>query len=64
MLIHYIILILSCDEITNKEEKNNKSKNYVNGLLTNGGPSTSVFQKSIGMEKTDSLFKEILFGTK
>ena len=57
-------LNLSCDEITNKEEKNNKSKNYVNGLLTNGGPSTSVFQKSIGMEKTDSLFKEILFGTK
>lgn len=57
-------LNLSSNAITNKEEKINKSKNYVDGLLTNGGPSTSVFQKNIGNEKTLVLFKEILFGTK
>jgi hypothetical protein len=57
-------LNLSSKDITNKEEKNNKSKTYVDGLLTNGGPSTSVFQKNIGKEKTEKLFKEILFGTK
>lgn len=56
-------LNLSSKEITNKEEKNNKSQIYVNGLLTNGGPSTSIFQKNIGKEKTEKLFKEILFGT-
>ena len=50
--------------VENKEEKNLKSKTYVDGLLNNGGPSTTVFQKCIGKDKTEKLFKEILFGIK
>lgn len=35
---------------------------YVNGLLEKGGPSTDVFKKELGVEKTTKLFREILFG--
>jgi hypothetical protein len=35
----------------------------VEGLLTNGGPSTDVFKKSLGLDKTAVLFRNILFGT-
>ena len=48
--------------VLSKETKIDKSKIYVEGLLNNGGPSTSVFQKKIGKEKTEKLFKNILFG--
>ena len=44
------------------EEKARKTLYYVDGLLTNGGPSTDVFKKSLGLEKTTLLFKNILFG--
>lgn len=44
--------------------KAEKSSAYVEGLLTNGGPSTSVFQKFFGEEKTAELFRSFLFGTK
>ena len=41
------------------------TKNHdVNGLLSNGGPSTDVFIKMFGKEKTTYLYKNILFGTK
>lgn len=43
--------------------KQAKASVYVEGLLTNGGPSTDVFKKSIGPEKTAELFRRILFGT-
>lgn len=43
--------------------KAEKSTAYVEGLLTNGGPSTSVFKKFFGEEKTANLFRTILFGT-
>ena len=33
------------------------------GLLKNGGPSTDVFKKGIGDEKTAALFRKILFAT-
>ena len=36
----------------------------VNGLLEKGGPSTDVFKKELGEEKTAQLFREVLFGTK
>ena len=36
---------------------------YVEGLLTRGGPSTNVFKKSLGIEKTCRLFRYVLFGT-
>ena len=43
--------------------KKEKASVYVEGLLTNGGPSTDVFKKGIGDEKTAELFRNILFGT-
>ena len=44
--------------------KAEKSDLYVEGLLKNGGPSTSVFLKLFGEEKTADLFRTALFGTK
>ena len=41
-----------------------KASVYVEGLLKNGGPSTDVFKKGIGEEKTADLFRRILFATK
>ena len=43
--------------------KREKASVYVEGLLSHGGPSTDVFKKSIGSEKTASLFRTVLFGT-
>lgn len=43
-------------------EKQEKGAYYVNGLLTNGGPSTDVFKKALGIELTGKLFKDVLFG--
>lgn len=40
-----------------------KASVYVEGLLSNGGPSTDVFKKEFGEEKTAYLFRNILFGT-
>lgn len=45
------------------EPKRKKASVYVEGLLTHGGPSTNVFKKSIGDEKTARLFRYVLFGT-
>lgn len=44
--------------------KREKASVYVEGLLSNGGPSTNVFKKSLGVEKTAELFRYTLFGTK
>ena len=46
-----------------KEVKQEKASVYVEGLLNNGGPSTDIFVKHYGKEKTAKLFREILFGT-
>ena len=43
--------------------KNRLNAAYVDGLLTHGGPSTDVFVKKIGREKTEELFRRVLFGT-
>lgn len=48
-----------CD-VTAKTEKNAA---YVEGLLTNGGPSTNAFLKQYGPEITGRLFRRVLFGT-
>lgn len=42
--------------------KKEKALFYINGLLENGGPSTDVFVKGIGKERTSELFHNILFG--
>lgn len=44
--------------------KQEKAAVYVEGLLTHGGPSTDVFLKALGREKTEKLFRTVLFGTK
>ncbi len=44
-------------------EKKEKASVYVEGLLEKGGPSTDVFKKGLGPEKTAELFRKILFGT-
>lgn len=44
--------------------KQRKTAYYVNGLLTNGGPSTDVFKKCLGEAKTAKLFGDVLFGIK
>ena len=43
--------------------KREKAAVYVEGLLTHGGPSTDVFKKGIGEEKTAQPFRKILFAT-
>ena len=50
--------------VTDRAAKLEKARVYVNGLIEKGGPSTDVFKKSIGQEKTRELFERILFGTK
>ena len=48
-----------CEVVPKKE----KASVYVEGLLENGGPSTDVFKKHYGEEKTAYLFRKVLFGT-
>ena len=44
------------------QEKAQKSGVYVEGLLQRGGPSTDIFKKRLGEEKTADLFRRVLFG--
>ena len=48
-----------CERAPNLE----KTAVYVEGLLQHGGPSTDVFIQGIGQEKTEKLFRHVLFGT-
>ena len=50
--------------VTDASAKQKKASRYVNGLLEHGGPSTDVFKKALGVEKTTELFEKHLFGTK
>ena len=52
-----------CAPLTDPEAKRAKTEAYVEGLLTHGGPSTDVFRKALGQEKTEHLFRSVLFGT-
>ena len=45
------------------QPKLEKASVYVEGLLTHGGPSTDVFKKGLGEEKTAQLFRQVLFST-
>ncbi len=58
-----VYLDAPCDADFDPESKKEKAALYVDGLLTNGGPSTDVFKKTLGLDKTTKLFKSILFGT-
>lgn len=55
--------VLKRAEKCDKEAKREKASVYVEGLLSNGGPSTDIFKKHYGEEKTAHLFRKILFGT-
>ncbi len=49
--------------VCSREKKRERASLYVEGLLKNGGPSTDVFLKGIGRERTEQLFRNLLFGT-
>ena len=64
--MHYLAKYLETAQIAAACEaaaKREKASVYVEGLLTHGGPSTDVFKKGIGQEKTARLFRKILFAT-
>ena len=52
-----------CEPLADPEAKRAKTAAYVDGLLAHGGPSTDVFRKALGQEKTERLFRSVLFGT-
>ena len=56
-------LTLPATEVSDKVKKQELSARYVDGLLSQGGPSTDVFKKQLGIEKTKQLFEKVLFGT-
>ena len=63
----YLDAFLSCCQAaapTETAKKREKGSVYVEGLLTHGGPSTDVFKKAIGEDKTAQLFRYVLFVTK
>lgn len=51
-----------CDSAPDETAKREKTAVYVEGLLKFGGPSTDVFKKALGEEKTNRLFRDVLFG--
>ena len=64
--IHYLAKYLETAATAADSEaspKREKASVYVEGLLKNGGPSTDVFQKGLGEEKTAELFRKVLFAT-
>ncbi len=54
---------LPAKPVTDAAAKREKANAYVEGLLKNGGPSTDVFKKALGEQKTAELFRKALFGT-
>lgn len=65
-VVHYLAKYLETATnapVCTAEPKREKASLYVEGLLKNGGPSTNVFKKGIGEEKTAELFRKILFAT-
>ena len=65
LALEHLLAYLSspAEKVSNTEDKQKKASVYVEGLLEQGGPSTDVFKKSLGEEKTAALFREVLFGT-
>lgn len=56
-------LVTKAEKTKDREEKRKKTEYYVSTLLEKGGPSTDVFKKKFGGEKTRLLFENVLFGT-
>ena len=55
-------LTAPADPVSDKERKAKLSSDYVIGLLEKGGTPTKIFQKALGREKTERLFRDLLFG--
>lgn len=55
--------LLEASPICPKHEKQAKVKNYVDGLLSQGGPSTNQFKKMIGANETRKLFTKYIFAS-
>lgn len=60
---HFETYLTGGNAVTDAEKKQEKASVYVEGLLEKGGPSTDVFKKALGDEKTNRLFRKYLFGT-
>lgn len=63
-LAAYLSATKNAPACSDADAKREKASVYVEGLLTHGGPSTDVFRKAIGEEKTADLFRRVLFATK
>ena len=46
-----------------QKTKNEITKDYTDGLISNGGISTDMFKASLGEEVTRDFFSKVLFGT-
>ena len=65
--MEYLRQYLACAQsaaLADAQQKLEKASVYTEGLLEHGGPSTDVFKKGIGAEKTAQLFRTVLFGTR
>ena len=65
-VVHYLAKYLETAvsaESCPAQPKREKASVYVEGLLQHGGPSTDVFKKAMGEEKTAELFRKYLFAT-
>lgn len=54
--------MLKAAPVADLAAKTEKSREYVDGLFANGGPSTDAFVKSIGEEKARDMFETVIFG--
>ncbi len=52
------------EDTSDIEEKKRLTDSYVSGLIENGGPSTDVFVKKFGKEKTKEFFETVFFGNR
>ncbi len=59
----YLECFKTAELCPDRDKKRAKSAEYVNGLLKNGGPSTNIFLKMLGPDRTRTLFTKIIFGT-
>ena len=55
--------LLKQAEPCDPKEKSTKTREYVNGLFENGGPSTDQFIKMLGKDEAYSLFSKFIFSS-
>lgn len=61
---YFDVYLKQCKEAKDcdRNEKKKKADAYRDGLLKNGGAATDNFIKSLGREKTEAFFRQVLFG--